>query len=621
MSKSTQQRRDLWQKLAKRLTAGDPLVVSLEKVADELTDPVLRETLAEVKDHVCSGDMFSEAMERHPDHFSVAVTAMVKGGEAGGVLEVVCQNLADGFADGTFIAPGEPGERSMVRSWKLFQKLITTGVPILTALSVVAVESGETAEQDAWQSVRERVRNGESMASAMGEHTDVFPEPVINTVGKGEERSDLPAAIERIVNALGKNDLDSLNQQTAGSVDASDSSQAIVRTVSQILMDAYEKRASDIHLEPQEDGQLVVRLRVDGILRPYKTYDDRMHKQIINRLKVMAGLDIAERRLPQDGRIMLKIGNSKLDLRLCSVADIHGERITIRILARDILADLNLERIGFGERELSQVREALARGHGTIICSGPTGSGKTTTMYCMVRELDCENQAIFSVEHPVEYILPGISQFSVRPNIGLTYGALLRALLRQDPDVLMVSEIRDFETLQLATQASLTGHLVLTQLHTNTAASSLQRLIDIGLEPFLISGTVSLVVNQRLVRRLCDKCRRPVEPSLDWLPANVAEFAKTIDNATFYEPAGCDACASTSGYRGRTAIHEVLPVSDRIRQAVCAKSGADEIHEIAMQEGMLPFVFDGVRKAAQGITSLREVARVAISIQHRAFTV
>ncbi len=384
-----------------------------------------------------------------------------------------------------------------------------------------------------------------------------------------------------------------------------------IQIVSRIILDATSQRASDIHLEPCEKGGLLVRFRVDGLMQSYKELAPDMALQVLDRLKLMAGMNIAEKRLPQDGRVLIKAGDKPLDLRVSVIRTMHGERVTIRMMNFDATENISLDKIDLGAEELREIRRALA-GSGIIICSGPVGSGKTTVLYSMIQEINDGRRTLFSVENPVEYILPGVSQVQVQPQIGLTFTTVLRSVLRQAPDAIMISELRDIETVQLAVEAALTGHLVLTQLHTNSAAAALRRLVDIGLEPFLVGDTVKVIINQRLVRKLCVHCRKPTALPAAQLPEKVAEFAASLKDAQFCEPAGCDTCNGT-GYRGRAAIFEVLFMSGKLKDALCAKADDSQLTATAQAEGMKTILQDGIRKAAAGVTSIQEVMRVYAS--------
>jgi len=382
----------------------------------------------------------------------------------------------------------------------------------------------------------------------------------------------------------------------------------VIRLVNFIIARAVGLRASDIHIEPREGGVLV-RFRQDGLLRETFTFTLQAHRPLVSRLKIMAGMDITEKRLPQDGRIQIKFAGRNVDLRVSSLPTIFGEKIVLRILDQGANL-LPVEMLGFTGENLNRFLRLLQSSGGMILITGPTGSGKTTTLYAALNRLRNPGLSIQTIEDPVEYVLEGINQTQVNVKAGLTFAAGLRAILRQDPDVIMVGEIRDRETAEIAVRAATTGHLVLSTLHTNDAAGALTRLIDMGVEPFLAASAVSGVVSQRLVRMLCPHCRRPYEPDLD-APERVF-LAGTPENGglTLYSAAGCGYCEQT-GYRGRTSIQEVLKISGDIRKMITGKCSAGEIKQRAIAEGMTTLLCDGVQKALRGVTGLSEVMRVA----------
>ena len=383
----------------------------------------------------------------------------------------------------------------------------------------------------------------------------------------------------------------------------------VVRIVNRLITNAVEQRASDIHIEPFEQS-LRVRYRVDGMLKDGETVSRDLHAAMISRVKIMAGLNIAERRLPQDGRIKLTVRGRDIDLRVATMPIMHGEAIVLRILDRGSV-ELNFDTLGFSGHSLDALRHSLAQPNGIILVTGPTGSGKTTTLYTSLLELNTLDRKVLTVEDPIEYQLEGINQVQIRPRIDLTFANVLRAMLRHDPDVIMVGEIRDLETAEIATQAALTGHLVLSTLHTNSAAATLMRLVDMGVEAFLLASTVNLVVAQRLVRRLCTTCRESYRP----LPDMLRQLGlRGRDRRSFWRPRGCEACRQT-GYSGRIGIHEVLTMRDPVRQEILREADASAIHKAALKAGMLPMIKDGIEKATSGVTTIEEVLRVTREIE------
>ena len=380
----------------------------------------------------------------------------------------------------------------------------------------------------------------------------------------------------------------------------------IVRFVNKILQESIRKGASDIHIEPDEK-QTRIRFRIDGVLHDAINPPKGLVHKIIARLKILSSLDIAERRMPQDGRMKIQFSrNRTIDFRINTMPTLFGEKMVIRILDTSA-ANLGLETIGMTEKQLARYRLAADQPHGMILVTGPTGSGKTVSLYSAINLLNTTERNISSVEDPVEIYVNGVNQVNVNERIGLTFAKVLRAFLRQDPDVLMVGEIRDLETAEIAIKAAQTGHLVLSTLHTNDASSSLTRLVNMGVAPFNIASSVSLIVAQRLVRRLCDSCRQPVD-----LPDDVLIRAgfreEDIADLQLYEAAGCSGCSA--GYRGRTGIFEVLPMSDAIAELVMTEASTLEIERQARAEGVKAMRQSGLEKVAAGVTTLAEVERV-----------
>ncbi|MEW6720183.1 MAG: type II secretion system ATPase GspE [Thermodesulfobacteriota bacterium] len=378
----------------------------------------------------------------------------------------------------------------------------------------------------------------------------------------------------------------------------------VIRFVHSVLFRAIRERSSDIHFEPYEK-EFVVRNRVDGILYQMVAAPRKWHAPAVSRIKVMAGLDIGERRLPQDGRIRIRLGGKEIDIRVSTVPTSFGERAVLRILDRSSIL-LGLSDLGLTPLELDALEKFLARSNGILLVTGPTGSGKTTTLYASLRRLDSGTKNIITIEDPVEYQIRGIGQIQVNPKIHLTFASGLRSILRQDPDIIMVGEIRDQETAEIAIQASLTGHLVLSTLHTNDSASAVTRLVDMGIEPFLVASSVCGVIAQRLVRRLCPDCKIPYAPEA----AEVRSLGmKAAPKTPFYRPAGCPKCSNT-GYSGRTGLYEILPADEAIRSLILTRADADGIKALAVSRGMRTILSAGAEKVAAGITSVEEVLRV-----------
>ena len=383
----------------------------------------------------------------------------------------------------------------------------------------------------------------------------------------------------------------------------------IVKYVNLIILQALNERASDIHVEPAADD-LRIRFRIDGVLHEMTRSPRSITAGVVSRLKVMAEINIAERRIPQDGRISLTANGREIDLRVATLPTVHGEKVVMRILDKTNTR-LNLADLGFLDDVLDRYKEAYTKPYGTILVTGPTGSGKSTTLYATLNILNSAERNLITVEDPVEYQMGGINQVQVNPKAGLTFAAALRSILRSDPDVVLVGEIRDRETAVIAVEAALTGHLVLSTLHTNDAASTPMRLVEMGVEPFLVTSALDCVLAQRLARLLCAKCKEPVPFAPDALraagwPENVMPIP---DDGTMFRAVGCQACSRT-GYRGRLAIHEVLLMTEEIERLIVERASSDEIKRVALSQGMLPLRLDGLRKAASGSTTIEEVLRV-----------
>ncbi len=379
----------------------------------------------------------------------------------------------------------------------------------------------------------------------------------------------------------------------------------IIKLVNHILSQAVRFKASDIHVEPYQ-SDLKIRFRMDGVLYNIHSLPKKLHAAVVSRIKILARLNIAEKRVPQDGRINVRIGNRSIDLRVSSLPTAFGERMVLRLLEKDIRV-LNLEEVGLDAANLRVLQRLIRISHGIILVTGPTGSGKTTTLYAALNEINTPDKNILTIEDPIEYQLDGIGQMQVNPKIGVTFAKGLRSMVRQDPDVILVGEIRDLETAEIAIQAALTGHLVFSTLHTNDAAGAITRLIDMGIEPFLVSSSVQAILAQRLVRTLCPKCRQAFVPD----PSQLQELG--LDNPPrdleLYKACGCDSCLNT-GYKGRSGIFEFLKVSESIQSLLLRTAEANQIRQLAIQEGMQTLRRNGVEKIRRGLTTIDEVFRV-----------
>lgn len=441
--------------------------------------------------------------------------------------------------------------------------------------------------------------------------TDLTVEPVVVS------RDGLKQAFERYLRS--DEELSDLSEQIGESaspgttahtesLEDGDADAPIVRFVNLLITQAINDRASDIHIEPGE-RQLMVRFRIDGVLHQMQKADASIQDGVISRLKIMASIDIAERRRPQDGRISVSHEGRQVDLRVATLPTVWGEKVVMRILDNSGQA-LAMSDLRFGADNEARFREAISRPHGMVLVTGPTGSGKSTTLYTALAEVANPRVNVITVEDPVEYRIPGVSQVQVNQRAGLTFQAALRSILRSDPDIVLVGEIRDHETANIAVEAALTGHLLLSTLHTNDAPSAITRLIEIGCEPFLVATALSAVVAQRLARKLCPKCRVPAQEPEQLLRDLGFPFDPGNPPQTF-RPGGCTSCSGT-GYRGRIALHEVMVLSDEIQHMVVTHAAATAIREVATQQGMTSLRADGWSKVAQGLTTIEEVMRVSI---------
>ncbi|MGE5311499.1 MAG: type IV-A pilus assembly ATPase PilB [Nitrospirota bacterium] len=382
----------------------------------------------------------------------------------------------------------------------------------------------------------------------------------------------------------------------------------VVKLVNLVLVDAIRKGASDIHLEPYEKS-LRVRYRIDGVLYEIMRPPLKLKNAIVSRLKIMSRLDIAERRLPQDGRIKLKTKGREMDFRVSVLPTLFGEKVVLRLLDKSSL-QLDMTKLGFEERQLKDFQEAIHRPFGMVLVTGPTGSGKTTTLYSALCELNKTTDNISTAEDPVEYNLPGINQVQIHEAIGLTFATALRAFLRQDPDIIMVGEIRDFETAEIGIKAALTGHMVLSTLHTNDAPSTVSRLLNMGVEPFLVASAVNLMLAQRLARRVCNDCKQEIKvPKETLLDLGVSE--EEVGSFASYKGAGCSTCNQT-GYKGRIALYEVMPLYDETKELVLVGASTAELKREAMRLGAITLRQAGINKLKQGITTVEEVVRCSV---------
>jgi type IV pilus assembly protein PilB len=464
---------------------------------------------------------------------------------------------------------------------------------------------------------------GDFLMVAMVDPGDVFAIDDVRAASRMQvravvaERSDLRGAIDRFHRADGEltsltTELEAESGSTdlvpAGQADAFEDDAPIVRFVNLLISQGIQDKASDIHIEPGEH-EVRVRYRIDGVLHEMQTAPKAVQNGVISRLKIMSEIDIAERRKPQDGRMSVSHAGRKIDLRVATLPTVYGEKVVMRILDNNG-SSMDMAGLHLLERNAEAFKQSYSKPYGMILVTGPTGSGKSTTLYTTLHAVAKPEINVITVEDPVEYRMKGINQVQVNAKAGLTFASALRSILRSDPDVVLLGEIRDQETAQIAIEASLTGHLVLSTLHTNDAPSAITRLTEMDIEPFLVGSALDCVVAQRLARRLCDRCKAPYQPeSVDLVNLRVGFDPGTMPVPTLYRPVGCTSCSNT-GYRGRIAVHEVMTVTEEIERLAVARSSSAEIGRLARQQGMITLREDGWAKAQLGDTSIEEILRV-----------
>ncbi|HBY56375.1 MAG TPA: type II secretion system protein GspE [Candidatus Atribacteria bacterium] len=470
-------------------------------------------------------------------------------------------------------------------------------------------------------------KNKDELVVAMANPLDVYAIDFVKDYTKVKKIKCMLAPEEDIVNAinsyykLGEYDdiIEKLDtevvfkeeekEEDSKKLEAISREAPIIQLVNMLIVQGVKDRASDIHIEPNERG-LLIRFRIDGMLHDIRTLPNKIKSAVTSRVKILAKMDIAERRIPQDGRFQVQFGTREVDLRVSTIPTVFGEKTVLRLLDKS-KGLIKLEHLGFLPKQLTQFKSMISKSYGIILLTGPTGSGKTTTLYAALNKVNSKDKNIITVEDPVEYRLDRINQIQIIPKINLTFANALRSILRQDPDIIMVGEIRDIETAEIAVQAALTGHLVLSTLHTNDAASALTRLIDMQVEPFLISSSVIGVIAQRLVRVICEKCKEEYIPSEEVLSElNIKNNLKNNSKIKLYRGKGCSFCKNT-GYYGRTSIYELIELDEEIRSLIVSKASSDVIKEVAIKKGMMTLKNSGLEKAMQGITTIEEVLRVA----------
>ncbi len=429
---------------------------------------------------------------------------------------------------------------------------------------------------------------------------------IIRAINKAFEEG--PHTAEQVLKDIDEEDSERIFEEIEKTADLlEDTSEApVIKFVNMMFSSSVKNRASDIHIEPYQD-ELKIRFRIDGLLHEMYSPPKRLHPSIVSRIKVMAGLNIAEKRIPQDGRIEIKVGDKSIDIRVSTLPTIYGERVVLRLLDKTAKM-FQLHELGIPDEWLPEIKRIISMSHGIVLVTGPTGSGKTTTLYAALSEINTPEKNIITIEDPVEYQIPGIGQVNVDRKKGLTFANGLRTIVRQDPDVILVGEIRDLETAEIAIQSALTGHLVFSTLHTNDAASAVTRLIDMGIEPYLITSSVIAIIAQRLVRTVCPYCKKPQEVSGKMLKDLFPERKRT-KKFRIFKGTGCDKCLNT-GYYGRTGIYEIIKITEKLKNTILSTSDSNIIKKVAMEEGMTPLRQDGLNKIKKGISTPEEILRV-----------
>jgi len=470
-------------------------------------------------------------------------------------------------------------------------------------------------------------KNNDELIIAMANPLDVYAIDFVRDHTKIKEIKSLLATEEDVLNAitnyyeLGEYDdiikklgteivfKEEEEEEDSKKLEAISKEAPIIQLVNMLIVQGVKDRASDIHIEPNEKG-LLIRFRIDGMLHDVRTLPNTIKSAVISRIKILAKMDIAERRLPQDGRFQVKFGTREVDLRVSTIPTVFGEKVVLRLLDKS-KGLIKLEQLGFIPGQLEEFKSIISKSYGIILLTGPTGSGKTTTLYAALNKVNSRDKNIITVEDPVEYKLDRVNQIQIKPKINLTFANTLRSMLRQDPDVIMIGEIRDTETAQIAVQAALTGHLVFSTLHTNDAVSALTRLIDMDIETFLISSSVIAVIAQRLVRVICEKCKEEYTPEKNVLNGlNIKDNSNDDGKVKLYRGTGCSFCKNT-GYYGRTSIYELIVLDEEIRSLIISKTSSNVIKDAAIKKGMKTLKNSGLEKAMQGITTIEEVLRVA----------
>lgn len=498
----------------------------------------------------------------------------------------------------------ENRKNELISFWRKLGKLIESGVPLLHTLATISKETRDEEFKKVVENIKTYIEAGSSMAEAIAKSPEWFSASVQDVIRAGEIQGTLDKAVAKVVEGLTDGTFEIKEKPQVQSLEGLDDKDAehVIKTIGKILVKSVEDRASDIHFEALAD-RFRVRYRIDGVLREAESLPKETHEAVLNRIKIMANMNLAEKRLPQDGRILVNVKGQDLDIRVSIAPYITGESAAMRILTRQNVV-FKLDKIGFTKANYERVKNWCKKNSRLIVITGPAGSGKTTTLYSLLQEMNDPKLKIITVEDPVEYQLDGINQMAVNPVIGITFATALYSQLRQAPNIMAVGEIRDLDTANLLFRAILTGHLVITTLHTNDAPAAISRLLDIGVAPFMINTADVCVISQQLVRIICRDCIEEYKPK-EW----ATDLMREYKDMKFFKGKGCEKCHNT-GYRGRTAVHELLELDDKMKRLIANNAGSEELRKQAIESGMITMRQDGIEKAKQGITTIEEVMRV-----------
>ena len=624
---------EFWRKFPRMLLVGLPIITTLETMRKEATAPAIKETCAVFIAEFKKGQSMAGAMGCLPALFSPAMIKLIEVGEAVGDLPKAMLNVAAGLADGSLQSgladplsaktaqPNPAGlpnqfKKEWIEFWNKLARLLDGGLPLVATLELIRQETHQPLIATTCQGLVAALKDGNTFADAMEHFPTAFPLSIINMIKAGEMTGKVDIVARSVADGIaegsfkpGSPDTVTETGDTTAPVDqdVAEDDGPIIKFVNLVLRAAVQEKASDIHIELLT-GRVRIRFRVDGVLRELQPPPAAIGPVIMGRIKIMANMNLAEKNRPQDGRIQMSIDNQPVDMRVSCVPLVEGESVVIRFLSVNNQA-LTVEQVFQPEHQLATVRRWLQRPQGMVIVNGPAGSGKTTTLYSLLKSLNATQTKIMTVEDPVECRLEGICQQRVNPAIGMTFPAVLRATLRQAPNVVMIGEIRERETAEIMCQLALTGHLVLSSLHTTNGVQAAQRLVDIGLEPYLVGNTLIGVVSQRLFRLICPNCKTELKPE-SWMREH---FPKGALPKLFHSK-GCDQCHRT-GYRGRGAFHELFEPSSEFIARLTKGATSAELQAEAERNGLVTLRAAGLAQAAAGVTTLEEILAITAGVK------